>query len=321
MFSQYFGQYLFNEGILTAEQLYNIFEYKESVKVKLGTLAMTSGLVSAAQVEEILEIQKTDSRRFGEIAIEKEYLTVQQVEQMLNAQKNTHVSLSQALVNQKYLSYGEIERHLENFYHQHSSTTISQNLIKPIEPKDIEAVVKMFMNFSESGSNAKWYYNYVTYFLKHFSQQFNENPAISSMAYGSESASKRLPKNTFFWRITQNIPHGIHLKISIVMDEATLSEVAKRLNKSVSVTEAPANFITRYFNTHNNEFWSSILCNKESDDDKIATKLPPAAAFRQKPPFDCEGYIIPVACSFGQIDIWLEEFKYESRAVTEANKK
>lgn len=47
MFSQYFGQYLLNEKYLTAEQLKASLEYQQSVRLKLGVLAINAGYMNA----------------------------------------------------------------------------------------------------------------------------------------------------------------------------------------------------------------------------------------------------------------------------------
>ena len=79
MFSQYFGNYLLNRGIIKPEQLTDALEYQRSVHLKLGVIAVNAGYMTPAQVEEIHNMQKKVDKRFGELAIEKGYITGQQL--------------------------------------------------------------------------------------------------------------------------------------------------------------------------------------------------------------------------------------------------
>ena len=59
MLNQYFGYYLLNKGILTNLQLREILEAEQTVKVKLGVIAVNAGAMTAEQVEEIHNLQRT----------------------------------------------------------------------------------------------------------------------------------------------------------------------------------------------------------------------------------------------------------------------
>ncbi len=56
MINQYFGQYLFNKGILTAKQLFDVLAHERSVRVKLGVLAINAEVMTAIQVEKIHQL-------------------------------------------------------------------------------------------------------------------------------------------------------------------------------------------------------------------------------------------------------------------------
>ena len=51
MFAQFFGGYLFNHKLCTAEDLTQAFEAKKHTRLRLGVLAINAGLMTAEQVE------------------------------------------------------------------------------------------------------------------------------------------------------------------------------------------------------------------------------------------------------------------------------
>ena len=53
MFAQFFGGYLFNHKLCTAEDLTQAFEAKKHTRLRLGVLAINAGLMTAEQVEHV----------------------------------------------------------------------------------------------------------------------------------------------------------------------------------------------------------------------------------------------------------------------------
>ena len=70
-----FGRYLVSSGRITDVQLDTIVEKMDSVRVKLGLIAVAEGFMSLKQAEEVNRLQATMDKRFGDIAVEKGYLT------------------------------------------------------------------------------------------------------------------------------------------------------------------------------------------------------------------------------------------------------
>ena len=69
MFIQLFGKYLVEKKALSSDTLKQIIEKQKTVRVKLGTIAVSTGLLTEAQVEQVNEMQKQQDKRFGDIAI------------------------------------------------------------------------------------------------------------------------------------------------------------------------------------------------------------------------------------------------------------
>ena len=53
MFAQFFGGYLFNHKLCTAEDLTQAFEAKKHTRLRLGVLAINAGLMTAEHLKTI----------------------------------------------------------------------------------------------------------------------------------------------------------------------------------------------------------------------------------------------------------------------------
>ncbi|MBQ9948895.1 MAG: chemotaxis protein CheX [Oscillospiraceae bacterium] len=104
MFTQLFGHYLLNKGIITAEQLRTALDAMSSTHARLGALAIDAGYMDAGQVEAVHEEQKSRDMRIGDIAVMMGFLTHAQVEELLSKQKTANVVLGQALIDLGYIT-------------------------------------------------------------------------------------------------------------------------------------------------------------------------------------------------------------------------
>lgn len=161
MFSQYFGNYLLNNGLLTDEQLTNCLRIHQSTHVKLGVIAVDKNYLTPAQVEKIHEVQRTKDMLFGEIAVSLGYLTDQQVEEMLSTQKNNHLQLAQTIVNLGYLTIEDFSIALNDYKNKYS---LSDERFNAIKDGNIDAIVQVLL--SEQSVSAQKYSDYITLFLK-----------------------------------------------------------------------------------------------------------------------------------------------------------
>ena len=83
MLDRLLGKYMVEKGILTKDQLRQVYHLQEANRAKLGVIAVSEKLMSIAQAEQVNALQATVDKRFGDIAIEKGYLTESQVARLL----------------------------------------------------------------------------------------------------------------------------------------------------------------------------------------------------------------------------------------------
>lgn len=122
MFTQFFGSYLLNKKIVSAQNLKAAMEKKDSTRVKLGVLAINAGYMTAKQVDAVHRKQATVDKRIGDIAVEMGYLTEAQVEELLSSQKTGCLLLGQALVDMGCLTNEEFETVLGSYKKENNLT-------------------------------------------------------------------------------------------------------------------------------------------------------------------------------------------------------
>ncbi|MEH7110530.1 hypothetical protein [Bacillus sp. JJ1764] len=143
MFSQYFGHYLLNCGLITREQLADALEYQQSVHVKFGVITIDEGFMTPSQVEEVHEKQKQVDKRFGEIAVELGYLSNDQVESLISVQKQGHLFLAQSLVDRGYMNIEQFGQALDEYKRDNS---LSDDQFEAIKSGNVETLVNSILS-------------------------------------------------------------------------------------------------------------------------------------------------------------------------------
>ena len=115
MYTQLFGHYLLNNGIIDADELHAALTAMTRIKAKLGAAAIDAGYMTAEQVEEVHEAQHIADKRFGDIAVEKGFLTEEQVRLLLSRQKNANLVLGQALIDFGFITNKQFEEALNDY--------------------------------------------------------------------------------------------------------------------------------------------------------------------------------------------------------------
>ena len=141
MFSQFMGNYLADNGVITEEVKQDILREHAGARVKLGTIAVAEKMLTEKQTEEINHLQVQMDMRFGDIAVDKGYLIQEQVGRLLEKQGNGYMKFIQ-LVNEKTgISIPEIEEYVENFRKERGFTEAE---LAALKKDDIDAIVPVF---------------------------------------------------------------------------------------------------------------------------------------------------------------------------------
>jgi hypothetical protein len=162
MFTQFFGNYLLDNKLVTIEQLIEVLELESSTHVKLGVLAMNAGYMTADQVDRVHYMQTQVDKRMGDIAVDLGFLTSEQVEELLSKQGTSYLSLGQALVDKGYITNANFELAINAYKQEYKITTEdftdSQN-------EKIDLVVGDFYNLGQL-KDSEIYIEYIALLFK-----------------------------------------------------------------------------------------------------------------------------------------------------------
>lgn len=162
MFSAFFGNYLLEKKIVTADELQKALQTQEKTRLKLGILAIHAGYMTAAEVEQVNRLQHREDRLFGELAVELGYLEQNHLFELLQQQKTEQVVLAQALVDKNIMTMEVFEEQLHNYKAEYQ---LSDEDFEAITNGDIDVIVRAFLNM-EKGENADIYREYVGLYVR-----------------------------------------------------------------------------------------------------------------------------------------------------------
>ncbi len=162
MYSQFLGNFILNNRLVTPEQLAFALEVKSTIRMKLGVMAINARYMTAKQVEEVHKKQSTVDKRFGDIAIELGYMTNKQVDDLLSMQKTGSLLLGQALIDTGALTTQQFEDALyeyQQLYHIPNDDMMSE------KHDVINSIVSEFYHFGDHNT-AKLLTNYISILYK-----------------------------------------------------------------------------------------------------------------------------------------------------------
>lgn len=306
MFSQYFGHYLLNKQLLSAEQLQEALSLQKTVHVKFGVLAVDEGYLTPVQVEEIHLKQKQIDKRFGEIAIDFGYLTESQVEQMLSTQKQSHLLLAQALVDLEYLSIEQFSTALNSYKREHS---LSDEKFDAIKSGDIDALVKEMLK-EHTSADTNNYVDYLSLFVK------NMVRFIDDQVYIEVNKQPFHLENKCF--VHQEIFGDHSLATGIAADEKVFLKLASKYAEEVleELDELANASVGEFLNLHNGIY----LVNMSNRDIKLNMK-PQSTNDSASISKDNDLYVVNVHTNFGSFHLLMSDMRENVSLNLESNKK
>lgn len=93
-----FGQFLFQEGLVSYDDILKARILQKKSSKRLGEIAIRLGLLTDAQVERILVEQDDSGIAFGQVAIRDHYLSAEQLDNLLALQLDSYVNFYDALI-------------------------------------------------------------------------------------------------------------------------------------------------------------------------------------------------------------------------------
>jgi hypothetical protein len=112
---KFFGQFLFENGVVDRRQLKDAGDLMYWINRRIGELAAKMGYMTRQEVDRIHRAQRSSDMPFGELAIELGLLTREQVEELLAEQSTRQLRLGEALIELGYLEEDRLKQLLERF--------------------------------------------------------------------------------------------------------------------------------------------------------------------------------------------------------------
>ena len=288
MFAQFFGAYLFNNKLVSAEQLTTAIEQKKNTRLRLGVIAINAGLMSAEQVEHVNQTQQSVDKRFGDLAVELGYITSEDVEKLLAQQPMDYLLLGQTLVNNGALSNADFEKALNDYK---AATQFADDDISKNQTEQLAKLVNEFYHF-DTAENARIYTDYVTLLFKNIIRFVGDDftPLKACILRNFEAK----------YFVRQNISGSYGMNTSIGADRDEYIAFAERFSKEpLSELDDYVNeTVGEFLNVHNGLF----LVNESNDSGVELTMTPQEYIANENVQFEKPAFCIPVAFSFGEID-------------------
>lgn len=283
MYNQFFGQFLLQKGLLTAEQLCCVFADEASVRVKLGVLAVDKGWMTAAEAQEIHDLQKSKDQRFGDLAVSNGYLNSFQVEELLQAQRSRHLSLSQAILDRGYLSLSELTPVLE-LYKAQAALALDENA------EEYDSILPLMLDVSQLGPQQQELLPlYTGLFLRNVVRFLQVTPVLEK--------AEAFTAQTGEWLISQTLKiDGQPLLTGLVLPEKTLVQLAEAYSGETieEIGELAIDAVAEFLNLHNGMF-SITVCNRGSETEMLPQKAEQAPALSVR-----QGYALSIVTPLGR---------------------
>ncbi len=137
-----FGNYLVNTGKITEAQLDETLDKQDTVRVKLGLIAVAEGMMTLEQTDEVNRLQAILDQRFGDIAVSKGYLSDEQVGMLLRKQGNAFLMFVQSLVDGGYIAMDEVDSIVNDF---RQAKGYSDADMEDFKSDEVEKLVPLFL--------------------------------------------------------------------------------------------------------------------------------------------------------------------------------
>lgn len=142
MFTNLFGNYLVENGVINTQQFEAIKSAEAKTRVKLGLIAVAEKLMTQQQADAVNLKQSVMDLRFGDIAVDMGYLTRDQVKRLLGLQGNPYIRFTQTVTDLGVLTLEDVERELISYQKSKGYTSMDMDCIKS---GDIDRIIPLIL--------------------------------------------------------------------------------------------------------------------------------------------------------------------------------
>lgn len=292
MFSQYFGNYLLEQELLSPKELKHVLNKKNIVYMKLGMLAMQKKYMTFEQVEYVHSHQENMDIKFGELAVICGFLSEEQLRELLKLQKNEHYLICQALIEEGYFTPNQINTILDNY---RAELGLSKYEFEALKSNDITKAVDTFTKLNDIG-DSDIYSEYISLFVRNV-VRFIDNEIKLGQA-------EEIKEYDYQWIVVQNMSGEMELFTGYASDDESLLELGCRFaQKNFSgINDYILSSAGEFMNLQNGLFLSTL--SEEGIEPELQVQ-----EWKRNGLLIASGPLIriPVQLSFGKIDFFISQ--------------
>lgn len=287
MFAQFFGAYLLNNNLVSADDLAEAIDNKVNTRMRLGVLAINAGFMTAEQVEHINVAQQAVDKRFGELAVEYGYLTDNDVDNLLSQQPTGYLILGQTLVNNGVLTNSEFETAILDY----KAKNHIGDEISIAHDENFEGLINEFYKFGDA-ENTRVYVDYVTLLFKNLIRFIGDDFVPLKSSVINEYCAD--------YFVSQQVSGEYNAYFGIATEHDGYINLAQRFSKEhlTEINEFVDAITGEFLNVNN-----GLFIVNESNEYGIELTLNPQEFSRStNVKFSKTAFCIPVKFSFGVIN-------------------
>lgn len=287
MFSQFFGNYLLNENLVTPEQLADGIQEVQKIHKKIGELAIRYGYLTKEQVEQVHIMQTQQDKRFGELVVEAKFMTQEDMEKLLELQKNDCEVLCKVLIDAGVISAEDCHHALDSFREKYRLDDL--NKLNLLQTTKINILINDFYDLTGL-ENSEVFMKYLTLLFNNITRFIG-----TDFTPYREYIMKEPEENLFF---SQGITGPFKAKSGIYASEATLIAMASRYAEEdfTEFDEYVEASICDFLNLHNGIFTVNM-----SNEFQMELMLEPPLENECDLDFNKTVYCIPINFPFGTL--------------------
>lgn len=288
MFTQLFGNYLLQKGVVNTEQLTDAIKQSAASHIKVGSLAIHSGYMTPEQVERVYIIQTHEDALFGQLAIREGYLNEEQLDEILRQQTPSYLKVGQALVEHGIISAQQFDELIHEYQNENKISSLNTN---DKQSEDFQHLIKSFCNFACITENDK--------FVSYLHLLFNN---LIRFIGSDFTPLNMVPLSDYqtYYASSQMINGSISIQATIDMEENTALSFASRYagEEFAAFDEYCQASLDDFLNLHNGLF----LVNMSNMFDIELGLNPPEAVNHISYAPTGETYYLPIIFTFGTVN-------------------
>ena len=288
MFSQFFGNFLLNEKLVTPEQLANSIQEVQKIHTRIGELAIRYGYLTEEQVEKIHIMQTEEDKRFGELVIEHGLMNEAEMEKLLSLQHNDYELLCKVLTDNNVLSKEDCFYALENFKSKYKLSDL--DTLSLLQTTKINILINDFFDLTKL-EEAPIFMKYLTLLFNNITRFVGSDFTPYKEFLMTEPVDMKL--------FSQNITGKFSACSAICAEEKTLIAMASRYAQEdfTEYDEYVQASICDFLNLHNGVFTVNM-----SNQMHMELMLEPPIEESSELDFSKTVYCIPVGFPFGTVN-------------------